>query len=103
VFSRYRDGDDHMGEHRDDEKDLVSGHPIASLSLGQQRDFVFKHADARGKNATRDIKSIKVILEHGSLLVMKHPTNTYWYHSLPKRKKLLGVRINMTFRQMVVK
>jgi alkylated DNA repair dioxygenase AlkB len=101
--SRYKDGHDYIGEHRDDEKDLVSGHPIASLSLGQPRDFIFKHASARGKNATCKIDPVKLELEHGSLLVMKHPTNTYWYHSLPQRKKLTQVRINMTFRKMVVK
>lgn len=92
-----------MGEHRDDEKDLVAGYPIASLSLGQPRDFIFKHADARGKNAKRKIDTVKIELAHGSLLMMKEPTNTYWYHSLPQRKKLTQVRINMTFRKMVKK
>ncbi|XP_060559939.1 DNA oxidative demethylase ALKBH2-like [Ruditapes philippinarum] len=103
LINRYKDGHDYIGEHRDDEKDLVSGHPIASLSLGQPRDFIFKHASARGKNATCKIDPVKLELEHGSLLVMKHPTNIYWYHSLPQRKKLTQVRINMTFRKMVVK
>ncbi|KAH3888834.1 DNA oxidative demethylase ALKBH2-like [Dreissena polymorpha] len=103
LINRYKDGQDHMGEHRDDEKDLVFGHPIASLSLGQSRDFLFKHADARGKNATRSIETVKILLEHGSLLMMKHPTNVFWYHSLPQRKRLMNVRINMTFRMMVVK
>ena len=90
-----------MGEHRDDEKELVRTSPIASLSLGQQRDFIFKHCQARGKNATRKLEPIKIELQHGSLLMMNYPTNHYWYHSLPKRKKCPGVRINMTFRQMV--
>ncbi|WAR02552.1 ALKB2-like protein [Mya arenaria] len=101
LINRYKNGCDHMGEHRDDEKDLVHGYPIASLSLGQPRDFIFKHADSRGKKAKRSIEPLKLLLEHGSLLLMKHPTNTYWYHALPQRKRLLGVRINMTFRQMV--
>ena len=92
-----------MGEHRDDEKDLQTGYPIASLSLGQPRDFIFKHADSRGKHAKRKIDTVKIELEHGSLLVMGHPTNIYWYHSLPPRKKLVNVRINMTFRKMVVR
>ena len=90
-----------MGEHRDDEKDLVLKSPIASLSLGQHRDFVFKHRDARGAIATRKIPTITKELEHGSLLMMRYPTNQYWYHSLPKRKKAPGVRINMTFRDFV--
>ncbi|KAK3611702.1 hypothetical protein CHS0354_034369 [Potamilus streckersoni] len=102
LINRYQDGNDHIGEHRDDEKDLVRGYPIASLSLGQARDFIFKHAEARGKNAKRKMAPIKILLEHGSLLLMKHPTNVFWYHSLPIRKGLPNVRINMTFRKMVV-
>ncbi|XP_050409859.1 DNA oxidative demethylase ALKBH2 [Patella vulgata] len=102
LVNRYKDGHDHIGEHKDDEKDLVFGHPIASLSLGQARDFIFKHQDSRGKNATRDIPTVKLELQHGSLLMMKHPTNSFWYHSLPTRKKLINVRINFTFRQMMV-
>ena len=99
---RYENGDDHMGEHRDDEKDLVWTSPIASLSLGQPRDFIFKHGASRGKAATRQIPTVTVELENGSLLMMNYPTNNYWYHSLPKRKRALGVRINMTFRDFVV-
>ena len=100
---RYKGGSHYIGEHRDDERDLTPGHPIASLSLGQKRDFVFKHADSRGKSAKRKVEPVKIELEHGGLLMIKNPTNTYWYHSLPQRKKLLGARISMTFRKMVVK
>ncbi|CAH1792443.1 unnamed protein product [Owenia fusiformis] len=103
LINRYKDGCDHMGEHRDDEKELKDGAPIASLTLGQQRDFIFKHADSRGKNAKRKIPPVVVELTHGMLLMMKYPTNKYWYHSLPVRKKALGLRINMTFRTMVTK
>lgn len=71
LVNRYGDGNDHMGEHRDDESDLIRGAPIASLTFGQARDFVFKHKDARGKKASRkDISPVTVCLEHGSLLVM---------------------------------
>ena len=101
LVNRYKDGYDHMGEHRDDEDDLVPMASIASLSFGQKRDFVFKHRDSRGKNAPRkDIDAVKICLEHGSLLVMKYPTNTYWYHSLPIRRTAPGTRINLTFRMM---
>ena len=104
LVNRYSDGNDHMGEHRDDETDLIRGAPIASLTFGQARDFVFKHKDARGKDASRkDISPVTVCLEHGSLLNMKHPTNSEWYHSLPVRKRVHGVRVNLTFRQMKVK
>ncbi|KAK3085133.1 hypothetical protein FSP39_024913 [Pinctada imbricata] len=89
-----------MGEHKDDEDDLVFGHPIASLTLGQPRDFIFRHGDSRGKNAKRKIDPVKIKLEDGSLLMMNYPTNSYWYHSLPPRKTAPGIRINMTFRLM---
>ena len=103
LVNRYNDGNDHMGEHRDDEADLVPKSSIASLSLGQARDFVFRHKDARGSGAKRKIDPVKIELSHGSLLIMNHPTNVYWFHSLPVRKKAICPRINFTFRQMVVK
>lgn len=101
IVHRYKDGDDHIGEHRDDEKDLEKFSPIASLSLGQARDFIFKHGDARGKKRTRNIDTVQVCLESGTLLLMNYPTNVYWYHSVPVRKKLHEPRINLTFRKMV--
>ncbi|KAI8507102.1 Alpha-ketoglutarate-dependent dioxygenase alkB 2 [Branchiostoma belcheri] len=52
LINRYKDGLDYIGEHRDDEEGLVQNAPIASLSLGQKRDFIFKHCDARGKSPT---------------------------------------------------
>lgn len=91
-----------MGEHRDDEKDLVASSPIASLSLGQHRDFIFRHCEARGTQAKRKVPPVKLELEHGSLLMMNYPTNVYWYHSLPVRKKALNIRVNMTFRDIVI-
>uniref|UniRef100_A0A8C2T459 DNA oxidative demethylase ALKBH2 n=1 Tax=Coturnix japonica TaxID=93934 RepID=A0A8C2T459_COTJA len=101
VINRYKDGEDHIGEHRDDEKELVPRSPIASVTFGACRDFVFRHCDSRGKNATRHIKPIRLQLEHGSLLMMKYPTNVYWYHSLPIRRRVLAPRINLTFRKMM--
>ena len=101
LVNHYKDGHDHIGEHRDDERDLVPGSPIACLSFGQERDFVLKHKDSRGKDAKRkDMKPIQLPLQHGSLLVMCHPTNTDWYHSLPVRKKALHPRISLTFRKL---
>ncbi|KAF3850846.1 hypothetical protein F7725_012618 [Dissostichus mawsoni] len=61
--------------------------PIASVSLGAPRDFIFRHSDARGKQSLRQIEPVKLELAHGSLLLMNSPTNTFWYHSLPVRKK----------------
>lgn len=103
LVNRYKDGNDHIGEHRDDERDLVPGASIAGLSFGQSRDFVLKHKDSRGKNAKhKDIQPVKINLGHGSLLVMKHPTNCDWYHSVPSRKGAAGVRISLTFRKLRV-
>lgn len=92
-----------MGEHRDDETELDPKTPIASVSIGEPRDFVFRHRDARIKNSTRKIAPVKMVLESGSLLLMNWPTNVYWFHSLPIRKKVLGARINLTFRRIVLK
>ena len=91
-----------MGEHQDDEKDLELSAPIASLSLGRTRDFVFRHVSVKRKQTkpVGNTDNIKIELTSGSLLLMNYPTNLHWYHSLPKRKNLPGVRINMTFRVM---
>ncbi|NXI34829.1 ALKB2 demethylase, partial [Galbula dea] len=101
LINRYKDGEDHIGEHRDDERELVPRSPIASVSFGACRDFVFRHCDSRGRKATRHMKPIKLQLAHGSLLLMKYPTNVYWYHSLPTRRGVLAPRINLTFRQVM--
>ncbi|NXL91799.1 ALKB2 demethylase, partial [Alectura lathami] len=101
LINRYKDGRDHIGEHRDDERELVPRSPIASVSFGACRDFVFRHCDSRGKNATRRMKPVRLQLAHGSLLLMKHPTNVYWYHSLPVRKRVLAPRVNLTFRKVM--
>lgn len=101
LYIRYKDGHDHMGEHRDDEKELDPSCPIASVSLGAARDFIFRHRDSRGKRSSRKIEPVKLELAHGSLLLMNPPTNTFWYHSLPVRKKILSPRINLTFRRIL--
>ena len=101
LVNYYRSGLDHIGEHQDDEKELCPEAAIASLSLGQERDFVFRHREARGRNAQRKgIQPVKVCLAHGSLLLMSPPTNKEWYHSLPVRKNALQPRLNLTFRRM---
>ncbi|KAF7200238.1 DNA oxidative demethylase ALKBH2 isoform X1 [Nothobranchius furzeri] len=102
LINRYKDGQDHMGEHRDDEHELDPSCPIASVSLGAARDFVFRHRDARGKHSSRHIEPVKLELAHGSLLLMNPPTNTFWYHSVPVRRKVLSSRINLTFRRIVL-
>ncbi|XP_053466192.1 DNA oxidative demethylase ALKBH2 isoform X3 [Ictalurus furcatus] len=101
LINRYKDGLDHIGEHRDDEHELDPSCPIAAVSLGAARDFVFRHKDARKEPKQRHIEPVKLELAHGSLLLMNSPTNTYWYHSLPVRKKVKTPRISLTFRRIV--
>lgn len=101
---RYKNGSDHIGEHRDDEHDLDPTAPIASLSLGQSRDFVFRHESARNKCRIKPSNTDRVVvdLKHGYLCIMNPPTNEHWYHSLPVRKRAIGVRVNFTFRKILV-
>lgn len=95
LVNRYANGNDRMGFHRDDEKELDLTVPIASLSLGAPRDFVFKYHD---KSA--NIANHSILLKSGMLLLMEKKSNKYWFHGLPQRKKCLDVRINLTFRKI---
>ena len=81
-----------MAWHSDAEKELVVNGTIASISLGAERKFSFKH------KTSKETRSIQ--LEHGSLLVMQGETQSHWLHSLPTTKKVNSPRINLTFRQI---
>ncbi|KAI8499052.1 Alpha-ketoglutarate-dependent dioxygenase alkB 2 [Branchiostoma belcheri] len=74
LINRYKDGLDYIGEHRDDEEGLVQNAPIASLSLGQKRDFLFKHCDARGKYKKRSEVSHKAVTERATSFLRRSPT-----------------------------
>ncbi len=91
LANLYRDGNDSMGWHADDEKELGTNPIIASLSLGAVRNFQLKH------KKTPELKHA-IPLAHGSLLIMKDSTQEFWKHQLPKTKKTLDPRINLTFR-----
>ena len=90
LLNLYHNGEEGMGWHSDDERTLGDDIVIASLSLGAERKFSFKHK--------RNQQTVSVALEHGSLLVMKGATQTHWLHMLPKTKKVHQPRINLTFR-----
>lgn len=92
LLNLYHHGGEGMGWHSDDEKSIVPGSSIASLSFGAQRKFSFRH---RGGKET-----VSVILENGSLLDMRGDTQRYWLHRLPKMKKVSAPRVNLTFRWM---
>jgi alkylated DNA repair dioxygenase AlkB len=91
LMNLYRDGSDSNGWHADDEKELGQNPVIASVSLGQERYFHLKHK----KN--KELKA-KLLLEHGSLLLMRGSTQHCWLHQIPKSKKPMNPRINLTFR-----
>ena len=93
LLNLYHDGNEGMGWHSDDEKSIEDNSTIASVSLGAERKFSFKHKQSN--------KTISVLLEHGSLLLMKDATQKNWLHSLPKSSKITLPRINLTFRRMV--
>lgn len=91
LANLYRDGKDSNGWHADNEKELGENPIIASLSFGAERVFHFKHRHKK------ELKK-KLILKHGSLLLMKGETQHNWLHQIPKTKKNIGKRINLTFR-----
>lgn len=91
LLNLYRDGKDSNGWHADNEKELGLNPIIASLSFGAERVFQLKH------NSIIGLKQ-NILLEHGSLLLMKGTTQHYWKHQIPKSNKPIGGRINLTFR-----
>lgn len=95
LLNLYEDGSQGMGWHSDDEKCLERHAAIASVSLGAERKFGLQHKQLP--------HALSILLEHGSLLVMKDATQTHWRHRLPKSKKVTTARINLTFRTMVTR
>lgn len=93
LLNLYHGGNEGMAWHSDGEKDLKKNGAIASLSFGAERKFAFKHKTTK--------ETISLILEKGSLLVMKNETQSHWLHRLPPTKKISKPRINLTFRTIV--
>jgi len=96
LLNLYRDGRDGMGWHADDEPELGRDPVVASVSLGASRRFCLRHR--RRKDLKLDLE-----LPHGSLLVMAGPLQHHWVHALPKTRRPVGERINLTFRRVAVK
>lgn len=94
LLNLYHDGSEGMAWHSDDEKALGKDTVIGSLSLGAARKFSFKHK--------RTAERVDVLLDNGSLLVMKGSTQTHWLHRLPPTVKVKHARINLTFRTIVL-
>lgn len=94
LLNLYHSGEEGMAWHSDGEKMLKKNGEIASLTLGAERKFSFKHKNTKQR--------IDVLLERGSLLVMKEATQTNWLHRLPPTKMVKTPRINLTFRTIVL-
>jgi len=94
LLNLYHSGEEGMAWHSDAEKALKKNGAIASLSLGAERKFAFKHKE------TKD--TVSVVLAKGSLLIMKGSTQKHWLHRLPPTKKVKTPRINLTFRTIVL-
>lgn len=95
LANAYRDGNDSMGWHSDDEPELGASPRIASLSLGAERAFLLRRASALRKSGE---KSRKLFLTHGSLLLMRGDSQKHFQHSIPKTRSGSGLRINLTYR-----
>lgn len=92
LVNRYENGNQYIGYHSDDEKDLIQDAPIVGVSFGAEREILFKN------KATGKVKSL--LLKHGSAFCMYCPTNANYMHSIPARKGVGGPRISLTFREM---
>ena len=93
LLNLYHTGDEAMAWHSDDEKMLEKNGSIASMSFGAERKFMFKHKKTG--------ETVSVLLENGSLLVMKGTTQTHWVHRLTKSVNIKLPRVNLTFRKIM--
>jgi len=94
LLNYYRDQNDGMGMHSDDERELGRQPAIASLSLGEERMFLLKH------KSRKDLKTTRLSLPCGSLLLMCGETQRHWKHGIAKNRQACGPRINLTFRKV---
>lgn len=94
LCNYYRDGQDSMGWHRDNEAVLGKNPSIASVTFGVTRIFQIRHYETK-------THKIDIPLTHGSLLMMSGESQHHWEHQIPKTKKVLGPRINLTFRKLL--
>lgn len=94
LLNFYRDGQDSMGFHSDDEPELGTNPIVPSISLGAERRFVLRHKKSK--------RRLEKVLGHGSLLIMAGALQHHWEHALPKTKEPAGERINLTFRNILM-
>lgn len=95
LLNLYRDGQDSISYHADDEPELGPEPVIASLSIGQERVMLFRHRH------DSTIPTRRISLASGSLLIMRGKTQANWKHAIPKSRKAIGPRLNLTFRRII--
>ncbi|MCB0538777.1 MAG: alpha-ketoglutarate-dependent dioxygenase AlkB [Bacteroidetes bacterium] len=93
LLNRYRNGNDSISWHTDAEKELGINPIIASVNFGATRKFQLRHINTKEK--------IEIELTHGSLLIMQGELQHFWQHQVPKTSKVVGERINLTFRMIL--
>ena len=94
LLNLYRNGNDKMGWHADNEKELGTHPTIASVSLGATRRFDLKHK-------TDSKQKIQLQLRPGSLIIMRGALQHHWLHQIPAQKKITNSRINLTYRNII--
>lgn len=95
LANLYRDQNDSMGMHADDESELGTNPVIVSMSFGATRRFVMKH------RSRKDVPPMEIQLEDSSILVMRGATQHHWVHGIKKETRPMGPRVNLTFRRIV--
>ena len=95
LINLYRNGSDSVAWHSDDEPELGGNPVIASVSFGATRNFLLKH------KTRPTLPRVKLALTNGSLLIMSDSLQHHWLHSVPKTSRLIGPRINLTFRKVI--
>lgn len=95
LLNYYRDHRDSIGFHSDNEPELGAHPVIASLSLGEERTFIFRH------KTSKHLEPVQLRLGSGSLLLMRGDTQRCWRHGVPKESRPCGPRVNLTFRQII--
>ena len=93
LVNFYRDGQDSMGWHADDEPELGKNPTIAALSFGGERDLVFRNILSK--------ETLSIPQPHGALIIIDGQTQQYWQHAIKKTKKFISPRINLTFRNIM--
>ena len=93
LVNYYRDGNDRVAWHSDDEKELGRNPAIGSISFGAERKFKLRHREHKENDCKAEIQ-----LENGSLLLMKGETQHHWMHEIPRTSRAIGPRVNLTFR-----